>query len=683
MSMSLKKKLVILLMLLMTAIIACTILFSFIESSKMKDSSQKLTNEIDQQSKELVSQQLEQLTGSISNHIVTVEKEIDKNMLNSAYLIQHMDSTNDLSTDDLEKLKQQTGMTDIYLTDENGIFTTSTEEASIGLNLFDIWDGYKMLLTGESTYLPSFLKIKEETGEIFKFTAIPRADGKGIIETALNAEAIEQSIATFIQQDSAIQSINLVDEFGLVLTENINGDYESKWKKGSKIEDKNVQAVIENGKPIINVHKDQVSEIYYPIKVDGKTIYVINSQIDANPYFLASVSANDALIEAQGAFSKSSTNIAIAVIVVTVLFISLLIFIITKFSNKLQRFSGVLRNMRTEADSISVGTRDETELKKIQESIQYVIDESKNVFKTIEKSTENLTYIQSDFKDKMIHMLENIGQLSQAVHDSAVINQKQLENVELGNDIVLKMSKGVNQASIINSKLMDASIKTTNNANSSIEGLKKMSDFIRKIDFETNTNQQRLEKLQNNSTEISGIISVIQGISEQTNLLALNASIEAARAGEAGKGFAVVAGEVKKLAEDSKAATEKIGEILYEIQVDVRATNEANFELTDFIKDSHQDVESAVVQIENLIDESKNTAQEINNLNKQFASLSTNEKDVQQVFAHLNESIERNAANSEELLSMIIEVEETLEKLRQLFEKVNNSTIELEQVIAY
>lgn len=86
-----------------------------------------------------------------------------------------------------------------------------------------------------------------------------------------------------------------------------------------------------------------------------------------------------------------------------------------------------------------------------------------------------------------------------------------------------------------------------------------MSDFIKKIGFETNTNQRRLEKLQNNSTEISSIISVIQGISEQTNLLALNASIEAARAGEAGKGFAVVAEEVKKLAEDSKAATEKIG----------------------------------------------------------------------------------------------------------------------------
>lgn len=68
----------------------------------------------------------------------------------------------------------------------------------------------------------------------------------------------------------------------------------------------------------------------------------------------------------------------------------------------------------------------------------------------------------------------------------------------------------------------------------------------------------RVERMATALDQVQSVTQLIGGIAKQTNMLALNAAIEAARAGEAGGAFAVVANEVKRLAQHTRDATQKI-----------------------------------------------------------------------------------------------------------------------------
>ncbi|MEJ5945479.1 methyl-accepting chemotaxis protein [Pseudokineococcus basanitobsidens] len=92
-----------------------------------------------------------------------------------------------------------------------------------------------------------------------------------------------------------------------------------------------------------------------------------------------------------------------------------------------------------------------------------------------------------------------------------------------------------------------------------------------------------VEALGSASAAVGDVIEIISGIAAQTNLLALNATIEAARAGDVGRGFAVVAGEVKQLARETAAATDRVAEQVATIQASSREVSQGMEETSELI----------------------------------------------------------------------------------------------------
>lgn len=123
-----------------------------------------------------------------------------------------------------------------------------------------------------------------------------------------------------------------------------------------------------------------------------------------------------------------------------------------------------------------------------------------------------------------------------------------------------------------------------------------------------------MNKISEDSQQISAIIGVINDISFQTNILALNAAVEAARAGDQGRGFAVVASEVRSLAQRSTTAAKEIEGL---VKTSVHRVDQGTTQVTETVKTisgvvgSIQQVAELMAQINNASNDQRNGVTEV------------------------------------------------------------------------
>ena len=181
--------------------------------------------------------------------------------------------------------------------------------------------------------------------------------------------------------------------------------------------------------------------------------------------------------------------------------------------------------------------------------------------------------------DQMDRQISELGRLEEFV-------------VSLEND-QRQIADSTDEAKLLSARACEQLDTGAERVNAAVSEFRSVIDLVARLGTHVTNFAAVMEQVQQVSQSI-------EQIAKTTNMLALNAAIEAERAGDAGRTFAVVAAEVKKLAQNTRGATDEIRRsigslaaeasgLVTEIQSGVEQSSraEAQFEtITDALHDA-------------------------------------------------------------------------------------------------
>ncbi|MBD7911952.1 methyl-accepting chemotaxis protein [Clostridium cibarium] len=275
-------------------------------------------------------------------------------------------------------------------------------------------------------------------------------------------------------------------------------------------------------------------------------------------------------------------------------------------------------------------------------TIRSLISEANNAAISVASSSSNIMKTSDDVSKTFEEVAYTISNIAESASRESQLADESNTSVQ---DVVQEV-KRITENTVYMNKLANNAIETVtegvNNLNQQVQLMNNTKDASYNV-------SNVISDLSIKSNEIGNVVEFINGITDQINLLALNANIEAARAGEAGKGFAVVASEVSNLAELSKESTQKISNLIIDVQSDiskaVTEVNATNSSINEQASSLNKATDSLILIQKSVFD----VTNKIEEVATETAMVNTNAIYVEKSIQNIISIIEKNAASTEEI----------------------------------
>ena len=304
-----------------------------------------------------------------------------------------------------------------------------------------------------------------------------------------------------------------------------------------------------------------------------------------------------------------------------------------------------------------------------------------HIVRSIQTEADNLSNASSDLSNSVQSQMQVSESIAHTITDVA-------SDAVHNNSSISEISNAIEQVSARTEEMSASGVHANQTASDAVDDANQGMKYIHELVQQNATVSDSMteisrvsEKLVTGSDAIKNVVTTIREIAGQTNLLALNAAIEAARAGEAGRGFAVVAEEVRKLAEQSSAATNEIeqtiGQMIESIQFAAGAIAnaeekvEASREVTVATEKSFDSIQKRLDEVRNSIEQ---ISQAVDHTAQDMQDVVGNAQNISAVAEKTGANAETVAAASEEQSASLHDVSDSAESLAQTAAKLNDIT---------